>query len=391
MKKAFKLLAMGLATISCCCAVACDNNSLSSEKEQEILIDTDAVATGEILLSGMNTYSDLTNFFLWSPTNISVNHDEEYIKGGSGSAKIYYKDIVGYASSWFFMSPNMEQFKTSTMEEVAFWIYNDTEKEAELLFAGYDPSYRVLFSRKTILGEKAWTYVSIPIDSYQMQLMNPTLSFFNLVFDLKGESEATFYMDSFKVKTTEETMQKTKISFESGELLNFSAIDDLLWATPARRNSYSETITIPTYEYSVVAPFSENGGALKLGVTRLEQVRTSTIIWNGSSQLTELTGFKVPTQLLNQVDLIGTTKLCVDVYHDYTQPRQMTLTITDEVGTSATVSMWVNPYEWTTLSIEDFGNLNFSRIVAVEFFYAEYMTFSDYNIYVDNLRYEKGA
>ena len=393
MKKLWKFLAVGLATVSCCFAVGCAGDTSSTNDNNELGLGTDAVAEGEVLLSGMNTYRELTGFGRGNNNQITLNRDEQYVKGGDASAKIYFEECgAGRIENTYKPTTDIEPIKAMKMEEVSCWIYNANAYEVDFLFAGYDTASRVLFSKKEVLAASGWTEFSITIDRYQMELINPTFSSFRFVYDTHGENVATFYMDSLKVKTAEDPAEsKAKTNFESGEILHFNTISDLTWATPVRRNSYSENITVPIYEYSVVAPFSENGGALKLSVNRLATYRGSTVIWNGSYQLTELTGFKVPQRLLNTIDFRGMKKLSLDVYHDYTQARQMTFVITDEVGTSASVTAWVEPYEWTTISIETFAQIDFTRIVSVEFFYAEYMTFADYNIYVDNLSYVKEA
>ncbi len=392
MRKSLKFLAIGLATASCCFAVGCDGASSESSSSIDKSLGADAVAENEYLLSGMNNYHEITGFDVGRMNMITVNRDANYIKGGDASAKIYFEDITGRIENAYAMTIDKEIPNAKEMEEISFWVYSANDYATDFIFAGYDTASRVIFSDKAVLAANAWTEISIPIDRYQMKLINPTLRSFRFVYDTHGEKVATFYMDSFKAKLNDEEPQtQTKTSFESGEILNFNTLADLVWATPVRRNSYGEIITIPIYDYAVSAPFSEDGGALRLGVNRLTTLRSSTVIWNGSYQLTELTGFKVPTALLDKVDLAGMTKLSVDVYHDYTQARQLTFTITDEGGTSATVSAWVEPNEWTTLAIEDFGIVDLTRIVAIEFFYTEYMTFEDYNIYVDNLCYVKEA
>ena len=388
MKKLFRILAVGLTAVSCFFAVGCGDTSADVVDG----VDTDIVGENEVLISGMNNWHEMTGFSIGRNIDISVNRDQKYVKGGEGSVKIYFEDIVGRVENSYKQVVDVDNLKASQMEEVSVWVYSANDYETDLLWAGYDMADRVIFSQKTVLAPNAWTEVSLTIDRYQMKISNPTFKNLRFVYDTHGEKTATYYFDSLKVKVSEEEPEtQTKESFESGEILNFSTLSDLLWATPVRRNTYGEIITIPTYDYSSYAPFSENGGALKLGVNRLSTNRSSTILWNGSMNLTELTGFKVPNILLNEIDFTGTTKISVDVYHDYTKERQMTLIITDEVGTSASVSLWVQPLQWTTLAIEEFGLVDFGKIVAVEFFYTEYMTFEDYTIYVDNLCYVKEA
>ena len=61
MKKSLKFLTSILAVVSCFVSVGCVENSFSSEENNQLVSNTDRVLENEILLSGMNTYNELTN------------------------------------------------------------------------------------------------------------------------------------------------------------------------------------------------------------------------------------------------------------------------------------------------------------------------------------------
>ncbi len=388
MNKLLKAFAIGIIAISCCLSVGC-NNTVSTTAT----LDTDVVAENEVLVSGMNTYNEITNFGMGTANVISLNRDSKYIKGGDASAKIYFDRIAGPIMNQFRIGPNVTKFKVGEVESVSLQIYNANDYEVDFILAGRDTLDRAFFSKEVTLPANEWTDVSLQIDRYQIQLMNPTLTHFAFRYDTKGEKEATFYMDSFKVKLTDEAAKRqTKAEFAEGEILNFDVYSDVVWATPMKREVNGYGSTLATYDYLPYAPGSENEGALKIGVKRYNGLfARSETIWNGGYNLNHMTGCKVPTQLLSNIDLSGISALSIDVYHDYPNERRMTYMIVDELGRNATVSVWVQPYTWTTIKIEDFGIVDFTRITSIEFYYAEYMTFADYNIFIDNISYVKEA
>lgn len=391
MKKILTCLTAGLIAAMCFGATGCEMVS-QKENSSEDNNSIEQVAENEILVSGMNNFNEITNWIPDENTSIKVNREEEFIKGGDASAKLSFARIAETSRFTYKLGPNCPTVKATQLIGASVWVYNDNSEDTELIFGGIDSVQRVIFSQKFILAAESWTEVSMPINQYQMQLINPSFSAFLFVFNFDKLEEATFYVDALKANiSTVSAGEVKKTQFEDGEVLNFNTINDCVWATPNFKNTYGPLLTVPVYNYAVSAPLSENGGALRIDVYERGIIQESTHIWNGGLSMVDKTGFKIPQRFLNNIDFVGMNSLSIDVYHNYVNCRMLTLMILDELGTSATVDVWTEPNQWTTITISDLQGVDLTRVASIEFYYADYLTLEDYSIYVDNLQYHKGG
>lgn len=393
MKKIVNSIAAVLIGMVFLCAVACGEATSESSSSVEVTqVGVETVSDNQILVSGMNTYNEITNWTLDENTSVKVNREEAYVKDGAASTKISFARIAGSSMLRYEFGPNIPKIDATKLTAASVWIYNANSVDIDFIFGGADAAKRILFADKTTLLAGEWTEVSIAINQYQMQVLNPAFTRFIFQFIFEDINEATVYVDSLKVDIAADSVGAIeKTNFETGEILKFNTIEDLVWTMPNSRNSYGGIITVPLYQYAVTAPLSQSGGALKIDVQNRGAIKESTLIWNGGFSMVDKTGFKIPQRMLENIDFSATTSLSVDVYHDYINARMITLMIMDELGLTIQTDVWVNPGEWTTLTLTDFGALNFNRIASIEFYYADYMTLESYSIYVDNLVYAKGV
>ena len=374
MKKTLPVLLALLTLALCAFAAGCGDKK-------------EAAAEYRRTVTNCENYDQIVLFRVLNRSKFFVNRDEQYRTEGKGSMKMtaYEKLLTTYVEA---INPFSDTSDFTSAAAVRFDVYNAAETEVKLFFTVTTNSATVAVASET-LAPGTWTNVNLTLNRSLIRNVGEKVMKYNFSFrneDFLPEITGTYdlYLDNFFVELTDAEVEEPTKAFTAGEVMNFDAVTDLAFLTTSGFAQFNRTAAV--LSVNADPNFAKNGNSLKMSVLRLSDASTNEI-W--APTYYEYFGIMLGADYLKNVDFSGSGKtLSVDIYNANFARKRLHLRIYDEDGQEAAASAWIPAGSWGRLEISDFGRVNLSKVKYIRVMYEGYRIFNDFDLYLDNLRYE---
>ena len=163
--------------------------------------DDEEPVTSEVVILGFDTWDDLARFDL-NPTyfvgNWAVNRDTTYIKGGTGSWKIYVDDTKANQPNFVMKAAGVKTDITD-VTEFNLWVHSDAEESFEIIITAYAGDEVVASPIATV--QKGENNLSFVLERELLIQKGKLITEYSISFSgIKGGT--TLYIDELVAKTT---------------------------------------------------------------------------------------------------------------------------------------------------------------------------------------------